>query len=249
MLRLTARLQTVGLYKVIANVICEYCDFAGVLKYTLVGQNILDGHSAYINTLTVLPNGDLCCGSYDGIHIWRDGKCFATLTDNVNDVISLAVSSNGDLYSGSLDHTIKIWRDYKCIHTLYTHCVNHLTFLPNGDLCSVSFDRKIKIWRSAKCIKRLRGHSSWINCITSLPNGDLYSGSGNHTIKVWRNGVCVATLTCHTGPILSLTSFGEYVYSGSSDKSIKIFRYMICISTLLGHLDGVNVLSILPNGV
>ena len=80
------------------------------LKFIFI-QVTLSGHTSYVYSLAVLPNGHLASGSDDKtIKIWNptDGSVIRTLSGHSSEVLALAVLPNGHLASGSyLD--IKIW--------------------------------------------------------------------------------------------------------------------------------------------
>ena len=81
------------------------------LKIWRDGQcvNTLMGHTSWILSLILLPNGDLASGSSDDIKIWRNGQCLKTLNGHFGRVTALVVLSNENLVSGSGYETIKIW--------------------------------------------------------------------------------------------------------------------------------------------
>jgi WD40 repeat protein len=68
--------------------------------------------------------------------------------------MALTILPNGDIVSGSVDITIKIWNpnDGTLKQTLngHTNWVNALATLPNGDIVSGSSDKTIKIWSPNK---------------------------------------------------------------------------------------------------
>ena len=98
---------------------------------------------------------------------------------------------NGDLVSGSLDTTIKIWNieDGTVRRTLsgHTEKVLALQVLDNGDLVSGSSDGTIKIWdvENGTLKKDIEVNSdAEINALIVLPNGDLVS-EYNDSIQIW----------------------------------------------------------------
>ncbi|CAF1000973.1 unnamed protein product [Brachionus calyciflorus] len=73
----------------------------------------LNGHSKWISSLAVLPDGNLESGSDDTtIKIWNTnyGSVIKTLNGHSEWVECLAVLPDGNLTSGSDDITIKIWK-------------------------------------------------------------------------------------------------------------------------------------------
>ncbi len=72
----------------------------------------MTGHTDWIYSLVVLPDGLLASGCDDDtIRIWNfnTGINIKTLTGHTHDVRSLVVLSDDLLASGSYDSTIKIW--------------------------------------------------------------------------------------------------------------------------------------------
>jgi len=87
----------------------------------------LKGHKGWIFDLLVLTNQLnmlVSCSSDRKIKIWnKKGDCIETLRGHKNWILCISVLKNGDLASGSLDKTIKIWNIEAviCINTLRGH--------------------------------------------------------------------------------------------------------------------------------
>jgi len=91
------------------------------------------------------------CSSDKKIKIWnKKGDCIETLRGHKNWILCISVLKNGDLASGSLNKTIKIWNIEAviCINTLRGHKkgISTLVTKLSGELFSSSFDGIIKIW-------------------------------------------------------------------------------------------------------
>ncbi|CAF1013692.1 unnamed protein product [Brachionus calyciflorus] len=114
-----------------------------------------------------------------------------TLTGHTSGVSSLTVLNNGNLASGSVDRTIKIWNtnDFSLVRTLtgHTDIVRTLSVLKNGNLASGSSDRTIKIWNTndGSLIRTITGFINAVYAISVLNNGNLASGSDDGSIKIW----------------------------------------------------------------
>ena len=73
---------------------------------------VLQGHTAPVEALAILPNGHIVSGSDDNsLRIWdpATGECIAVLTEHTASVNTLAIFPNGDIVSGSGDCSIRIW--------------------------------------------------------------------------------------------------------------------------------------------
>ena len=145
-----------------------------------------------------------------------------TVTGHTGSVNALTILQNGDLVSGSIDKTIKLWNpvDGSLKKTLIGHTegVCALTVLLNGDLVSGSEDKTIKIWITTTdgSLKRtLTEHTNSVYALTVLQNGDLVSG-GSDYINKWN-------------PI-----------DGSLKRTLKL--------RLTGNIDFVIALMVLQNG-
>ena len=81
----------------------------------------LTGHTQWLFSLALLPNGWLASGSWDKtIKLWDldQKKEVGTLLGHTSAVLSLKVLKNGHLVSYSLDNTLKIWNPYLEGHNL-----------------------------------------------------------------------------------------------------------------------------------
>jgi WD40 repeat protein len=186
------------------------------------------------------------------------GEILKTLTDHSDWVQTLVVLKNGDLASGSKDHTIKIWNSStgSLKRTLKGHngYVETLAVLQNGDLASGSADKTIRIWNveTGEEKRKLASHRNWFLSLAVLLNGDLASGSED-SIKIWDSLTweLKRTLTGHRNYVRSLAVLqnGDLV-SGSWDSTIKIWDSSTweLKRTLTGHTNRIGALEILPNG-
>ncbi|KAG8638853.1 protein JINGUBANG [Manihot esculenta] len=193
------------------------------------------------------------------LKIWRtsDFKCLESVFSAHDDAINaVAASSDGDVYTGSADKKIKVWRKssgekkHSLVDTLERHNsgINALALGTDGSvLYSGSCDRSILVWEKdggdggMVVMGALRGHTQSILCLVVVC--DLVcSGSADKTIRVWkcveRNYSCLAVLEGHKGPVKCLTatidehnhSHTSYlIYSGSLDCDMKVWRLNVPI--------------------
>lgn len=190
------------------------------------------------------------------IKIWRtsDFKCLESITNAHDDAINaVALSDDGDAYTGSADKKIKVWRKnpgekkHSLVDTLERHNsgINALALNIDGSvLYSGACDRSIVVWEKEDggdmvVVGALRGHKKSILCIAVV--SDLVcSGSADKTIRIWRgverNYSCVAVLEGHRGPVKCLAAAMDrcnpsdtsyLVYSGSLDSDIKVWQIFV----------------------
>jgi WD40 repeat protein len=116
----------------------------------------LIGHNNRINTLTLLPNGFLASGSFDGkIMIWNLRETFPlfTLLGHEDSVQALCVVTDEYLASLSNDKTIKLWSlrqfDLDDSWTASDDSLNALVYDPKLNvLVSSGGNNEILVWDS-----------------------------------------------------------------------------------------------------
>ncbi|CBI19613.3 unnamed protein product, partial [Vitis vinifera] len=183
-------------------------------------------HSDAISCLSLNEEqGLLYSASWDRtFKVWRisDSKCLESISAHDDAVNSVVASSEGMVFTGSADGSVKVWR-----RELHGKGTKH------------AFVQTLLKQECAKQLSHggvLRGHKVAVLCLAAAANL-VFSGSADKTICVWRReGVvhtCLSVLTGHTGPVKCL-AVGEdkestaknqrwVVYSGSLDKSVKVW--------------------------
>ncbi|PSS24341.1 Zinc finger CCCH domain-containing protein [Actinidia chinensis var. chinensis] len=115
----------------------------------------LSGPVGQVYTM-VVDNGVLFAGTRDGtILAWKSSsqtncpELAASMKGHSGGVVSLVTGANNRLYSGSMDHTIRVWdcNTFECIHTLNGHTDVVMSVLCwDSYLLSCSLDGTIKVW-------------------------------------------------------------------------------------------------------
>lgn len=155
------------------------------------------------------------------------------------DSISCLAVSNGLIYSGSWDKTLKVWRvsDFKCLESIKAHddAINGL-ISRNGTVYSASADGKIKAWgrdstsKTHVLQKVLEGHKDIsVNSVAATEDGRfVYGGGSDGYIMGWivaNEGKMVCEVKAHKMAVLCVSLVGEmFLCCGSADKSISVWR-------------------------
>ncbi|ESQ43636.1 hypothetical protein EUTSA_v10013770mg [Eutrema salsugineum] len=170
------------------------------------------------------------------LKIWRttDFKCQESITNAHDDAINaVELSESGDIYTGSSDRKIKVWRK-------------------NID---EEKDRKKKKKKKHSLIATLAGHNSGINALalSSYNILLLYSGGSDGSMLVWKRDdesedIAVSgVLRGHTESVLCLAVVSDILCSGSADKTVRLWKISAtdysCLAMLEGHRGPVKCLT------
>ncbi|KAF8098621.1 hypothetical protein N665_0262s0009 [Sinapis alba] len=165
------------------------------------------------------------------LKIWRttDFKCLESITNAHDDAINaVEVSENGDMYTGSSDRNIKVWRK-------------------NLD------EEEKKKRKKHYLVATLSEHDSGINALALSSYSLLYSGGSDGSILVWErneeggNIAVAGVLRGHTESVLCLAVVSDIVCSGSADKTVRLWKCSSvdysCLAVLEGHRGPVKCLT------
>jgi WD40 repeat protein len=231
------------------------------------------GHTDRVYALAIGLEGNIYSGSHYGgrreepwtqeshtVRVWSGDVLVRTLEGHTRKVVALAVGLDGKIYSGSNDHTIRVWaaEDGAHVQTLVGHAraVTALAVGKDGAVYSGSSDLTIKVWscKDGTHIRTLAGHTDWIASIIVATDGRVYSGSGDNdsTIRVWSpvDGTHLQTLKGHTRTVLALVSSHGKVYSGSLDGTVMVWSSVngALLHTMRGSVDKVGALALGRDG-
>ena len=173
------------------------------------------------------------------------GELKRTLTDHTGGVNALTILSNGDLVSGSDDHTIIIWNSNngtfkrRFSFLLFSSLIHSLNSSPKNPSPEIPAQKS-------------RSNDPRIFALAKLSNGDLVSGLHDKTIKICNpNNGTINKILHHDDSVHALITLsnGDLI-SGSADKTIKIWdtNKGTLKRTLTGHTSVVRALATLTNG-
>ncbi|WZY82666.1 hypothetical protein YC2023_029050 [Brassica napus] len=165
------------------------------------------------------------------LKIWRttDFKCLESITNAHEDAINaVELSENGDIYTGSSDRKIKVWR-------------------------KKNLDEEKKKKNKHYLVATLSEQDSGINALALSSYNLLYSGGSDGSILVWERDheggdIAVAGgLRGHTESVLCLAVVSDIVCSGSADKTVRLWKCSLadysCLAVLEGHRGPVKCLT------
>ncbi|KAK6500678.1 hypothetical protein TWF506_003443 [Arthrobotrys conoides] len=89
------------------------CGNDGIIKsWSKEGREIetVYAHTAYIYSITVLPNGEWAsCGEDRTLKVWRKSQCLQSISHPCISVWCVSASPNGDLVTGASDGVLRVW--------------------------------------------------------------------------------------------------------------------------------------------
>ncbi|GJN10384.1 hypothetical protein PR202_ga28472 [Eleusine coracana subsp. coracana] len=191
-----------------------------VLSKTLVGHSSFVGPLAWIPPSDRFPEGGIASGGMDTLVLLWDlhkGEVAETMKGHTSQVTGLAVDSNGDIISSSMDCTVRRWRNGKAIEVweahkvavqtvlklptgeLFTDTVRCLAPMPSLGILSASHDSTIKLWElTGQPLLDLIGHTSLVYSVDAHSSGQIASGSEDRSLKIWKENGDVVT-ACSDG--------------------------------------------------
>lgn len=250
----------------------------GVPQYTCI--NALQGHHRVvggISSLQFIPagvfgddhpelkDGALVSGAYDKrILIWgRDAWMGITseptieLASHTKEVVSLAITAEGDIVSGSADCTVKLWKPrtkvYSPVRDFYGHKapVWGVAALDNGDIASGSGDRTIKIWDVSTGDSKytVQDHEDCVRGLANFSGVGIVVCSNDFSVRLYTyDGVMIHMFVGHENFVFSTKILQNGCFgTASDDGTIKIWRDFQ-VAQSLQHPIGLWDLAQLDNG-
>ncbi|KAL6880418.1 hypothetical protein ACP4OV_011983 [Aristida adscensionis] len=210
-----------------------------VLAKTLVGHSSFVGPLAWIPPSDRFPEGGIVSGGMDTVVLLWDlhtGEVAETMKGHTSQVTGLAVDSNGDIISSSMDCTVRRWRNGNAIEVWEAHkvAVQTVLKLPSGELFTGSSDSTIKLWKGRTCLQTFSGHADTVRCLAAMPGLGVLSASHDSTIKLWAlTGQPLLEMIGHTSLVYSVDAHSSgLIASGSEDRSLKIWKDAICVQSI-----------------
>jgi len=223
--------------------------------------------------LTVLPNGNMASGRYDGIIDILDGHTgvhVGTLGNQHEGPVSIMIPlPHNRLVTGSsapYSPVMCLWdvSTGACLRRFEDHYggVQSIAVWPEEEIGKIASSKiassscapYIRVWDAStgKCLRTLEGHTTCASVLMALPDQKLASGSDDKTVRVWnlQRGGC-DVLQGHNKAVTCLAILHDSkLASGSLDTTVRVWSLITsqCLHVLMGHAWGVWGLALMPDG-
>jgi WD40 repeat protein len=180
------------------------------------------------NKLFALNTGHIAVGNGDfSIKIATiAGTLIQTLTGHTGLVNCFVQLSNGNLASGSVDFSIRMWSPLSGVQLTvvsgHTGSVTALAVFADDTLVSGSADNSLKVWSPLTYAleRTLTLHTSPILALLALSNDRLLSVSADNNLIIWDkannwNTILITTLNV---PFVSMYAWSSYFVIVSNDR-------------------------------
>jgi WD40 repeat protein len=188
-----------------------------------------------------------------------------TLAGHPRAVMCVAAAPDGRVITGSLDRTVKVWRDGACECTIEAHSINlkAVAVLPGGArFVSGSYDRTVALWTLDGALVCFFEVHQPVKCIAALPDGVHFvvgigapqtANRNPAEVRLYHvDGTVVHAFEGHTFHVttVAVTPDGQHIISGSSDRTVKVWSVATksLVSTCEGHISEVSVVAAMPDG-
>ncbi|KAK7261795.1 hypothetical protein RIF29_28115 [Crotalaria pallida] len=166
--------------------------------------------------------------------------CASSALRNDGQILSLALSSNGLVYTGSDSSIVRVWKlpEFSECGQLRTKACRVVALEVSNDTVYAAYgDGKIRVWRRTwdKVLKHVK--------LATIPK----------TVGYVRSYIAGKDKTMHKGLITSMAinTAEDILYTASLDKTVKVWRIsdLKCIETIKAHPEPINAIIVADDGV
>ncbi|BAT91619.1 hypothetical protein LR48_Vigan05g210900 [Vigna angularis] len=166
--------------------------------------------------------------------------CASSVLRNDGQILSIAFSSNGLVYTGSDSNFLRVWKlpEFTECGQLRTKACRVVALEVSNDTVYAAYgDGKIRVWRRTwdKVLKHVR--------LATIPKALGYV----------RSYIAGKDKTMHKGIITSMAinTAEDILYTASLDKTVKVWRIsdLKCIETIKAHPEPINAMIVADDGV
>ncbi|KAL2332353.1 hypothetical protein Fmac_019934 [Flemingia macrophylla] len=166
--------------------------------------------------------------------------CASSVLRNDGQILSIALSPNGLVYTGSDSNLVRVWKlpEFTECGQLRTKACRAVALEVSNDTVYAAYgDGKIRVWRRTwdKVLKHVR--------LFTIPK----------TLGYVRSYIAGKDKTMHKGMITSMAinTAEDILYTASADKTVKVWRIsdLKCIETIKAHPEPINAMMVADDGV
>lgn len=171
-------------------------------------SSALSGHRGYVWAVAAMPDGRLATAGRDQtIRIWKDGRCAIVHQWHTLSALALAVDSEGRLWSGSRDKTVRKGGALVGEHkgAVLSLCSDRRSVYSGGA------DGVVRRWPDGQVVAV---HDGWVRALC-MDQEQVVSGSEDRAVAV--DGTVRWTLGAE---VWSLCAIGGEIFAGLSDGRI-----------------------------
>jgi WD40 repeat protein len=205
-----------------------------VSNYDTTFHNSFQTHSR-VNSVDVSGDSVVTGLANGNVKVYGVLQCPHTLVGHGDRVTDIAVLSNGNIVSGSLDRTIRVWNlavgtHYSIqmqgeVNSVDVFGYSVVSGLSKGSVVG-TITGSVELFDLFESLHTLEGHTDRIISVAVFPDGRIVSGSRDKTVKVWNKDLSGdhQTLTGHIDTVMSVAVMPDgRVVSGSWDRSAKVW--------------------------
>ena len=240
--------------------------FARTPEQRLTPEQILAGHTSFVNALLFTPDGNrlISAAADRRVLLWNlaDGSVEMELSGHTGFVNTIELDGSGQwLASGGADNQILIWNltSGELVHTLEGHTspINTLDISPNHILASGSADRTVRLWdlETGEPQRVLEDIDGFVNALAISPNGRAIAAAGTASdIVLWdmATGEELQRFSGYANNIndLVFNPGGSQLIAAGTDRTIYVWDVATgeLAYSLEGHPGYVNKLEIRGDG-
>jgi WD40 repeat protein/tRNA A-37 threonylcarbamoyl transferase component Bud32 len=172
------------------------------------------------------------------LRVWdvASGEARAVLRGHAGAISAVAFARNGQLASGSDDHTVRLWdlaagKERLVLASRGSGNITSVAFSPDGQIVAAgTVNQTARLWdvTSGKERGALTGHTATVTCVAFLADGrTVATGSSDHTMRLWD----VTTLREKSSfrdyraavTSLAMATDGQTLISGGGDGRVRLW--------------------------
>jgi len=213
------------------------------------GEISATSHAARVNAVAICPNGTLAVsasgdGTVNAFHT-SGGSAKHSLPHESQNVVSVAISDDGWVATGTADGSIRLWNpkgEPAKQRMLEGGSIHAVALCEGGKSVVAAQGSQVTAWdTNSDTLVNCKGSKNLAYCVAIHPDGrTIAAGDYDGRLFLWQRGETDSrtVLAAHSGPVYSVAFnvTGNSIVSGGADKTVKVWNANGLISKALdGH--------------